>query len=853
MKLNKNLVSLSILLTILISLVSNTSVETANKNRIQSKSETRLKSESTSHIGLKSQSSSKASIFESINAYFTKSHNSHRKKARTEFKSEPSSQQPSHNAESTQPNEAEKELGPVNPFEFKTDQPGEAHADKRSNNNPNIFGMTGEIEIGKGPVFYEGWVKYFRYVFDDGAKKPQAFFKNPEFLNQQRRPQVVNGVPSEMAFYATLYRNNLVISESRQSAFTTQYDVLKVDYIKPVLEDDRFEGGIQDFGSFKEGECFKVLTSQAGKWIWVICTEENSDKVKLMSILKRIVVKNQRDAGYVNVPKKSKKDTRNAIDRMKIKRGTELDKQTYGVTFEKDKQLTDGYWIVLQEWSTCTVRCGGGTQSLHRMCVPPKNGGAPCEGKAVITKRCGLDPCPSIKSRDEKEKDLQNLVKNPEIKIMPFSNRPQRYDKCHLKESDALLTTGVPKSLQVDNVMKTTVVQVPVRLVMNMRTISAYAGTEYTDLKVSFDIQKTRFMKSGRDATCFVIKEFGHNQLETHANNTDIVDHTAEFCPFGIESTSMLKHEWDYDFHLFKYQCHEVREVEAVLSDEDKDELNRKKNQMNLDIINKQKKEVLQQEEEDTSYMLKKTQKQSLQAIQKEMKLERMIEEEEKEREDEEQKLKMKELEKEKTKADCLNKAIKAKEEENQYNIHKLEDKESITDFKMDVNKQIQISRAKLKSRLQKLKNRAASKSQAIDQQILNIRLEMANALSRRAKSGNALLCHRMADLMANKTEAKKEEQPKDKDEEIKTPDDYCLANFVTDPETLTECKKAVSDKNEHLFLEICCDHEINIEEVENYKKCVNFRDNKKKPADIEARFIWNNELYGRKKYENQY
>jgi len=40
----------------------------------------------------------------------------------------------------------------------------------------------------------------------------------------------------------------------------------------------------------------------------------------------------------------------------------------------------DGYWVVKQDWSSCTLACGGGTQTLHRECIPPLTGGKPCAG-----------------------------------------------------------------------------------------------------------------------------------------------------------------------------------------------------------------------------------------------------------------------------------------------------------------------------------------------------------------------------------------------------------------------------------------------------------------------------------------
>lgn len=80
-----------------------------------------------------------------------------------------------------------------------------------------------------------------------------------------------------------------------------------------------------------------------------------------------------------------------------------------------------GKWIILQDWSTCTLACGGGTQTRHRYCVFPPSG-IPCEGKAIETRSCNTDPCSNITQIED------NLDYLPtQIKILRVSQIPQRY------------------------------------------------------------------------------------------------------------------------------------------------------------------------------------------------------------------------------------------------------------------------------------------------------------------------------------------------------------------------------------------------------------------------------------------
>lgn len=90
----------------------------------------------------------------------------------------------------------------------------------------------------------------------------------------------------------------------------------------------------------------------------------------------------------------------------------------------------DGWWEVLQDWSTCTLKCGGGTQTLHKKCHPPLEGGEPCQGESIETRECNKEPClddPPVATEDDLP--LQ-------VKIMKVSDRPQRYETCIIKEGD---------------------------------------------------------------------------------------------------------------------------------------------------------------------------------------------------------------------------------------------------------------------------------------------------------------------------------------------------------------------------------------------------------------------------------
>jgi hypothetical protein len=231
------------------------------------------------------------------------------------------------------------------------------------------------------------------------------------------------------------------------------------------------------------------------------------------------------------------------------------------------QKLTDGYWINIQNWSQCNLKCGGGTSTLQRMCVPPKQGGKDCEGEAIVTKSCNKQPCPGITKNGQKlDENHKVTTKNPIMKSLPFSDKPQRFVKCKIKESDLFVNLEVSDIMFDSNpvfkrkdMKEQKSVEFPVRAIMNNQTVSLYTGDEIDSVYLSFDIKLTSFHRS-KKAGCFQLYESNKKYVT--------------LCPFGCEngSTQGLE-EWDYDYHLFKFQCaykandKDARELKRKLDD----------------------------------------------------------------------------------------------------------------------------------------------------------------------------------------------------------------------------------------------------------------------------------------------
>ena len=218
----------------------------------------------------------------------------------------------------------------------------------------------------------------------------------------------------------------------------------------------------------------------------------------------------QRDQGIVLLPEGPKNT--NDPNKAKTISGM-LNPKMAADKKNKAGALIDGYWIILQQWSQCTLKCGGGKSYLQRMCVPPKEGGKPCNGEAILSKDCNKQPCPGVHDPKNKNTVEQKTMK-PIVKIMPFSSRPQRYSKCVIKESDMMYTKQMGKK-DATNVNVPTnkdsvdTIQVPVRVIMNNRTLTIYAGEDFDTHLDSFNILSTNIITAdpktakGNELSCF--------------------------------------------------------------------------------------------------------------------------------------------------------------------------------------------------------------------------------------------------------------------------------------------------------------------------------------------------------------
>ncbi len=300
-------------------------------------------------------------------------------------------------------------------------------------------------DFNYNPVLFSGWVKFYKHNTSISPKKITNFFKNPEWVVQHKKNQNVDlnqkdkkgelvNIPSDVAFFATVFKETIIIAKARNNrgGYTKVFDVLNMQFIDPIMEDTpKYVGGIEDFGTNPEGECFKVKSHIAGEpVVWVFCLKDATQKIAMMKSIRHMRIIKQREKGISFLPKISMPPSKETLDALTKQKEEML------IDPEKRKRYSgdiakDGYWQILQDWSQCDLKCGGGTSTLQRMCVPPIADGKPCEGEAILTRKCNSQPCPNaiVNQYKTNQASLNNTVElKPVIKVLPFSDRPQRYE-----------------------------------------------------------------------------------------------------------------------------------------------------------------------------------------------------------------------------------------------------------------------------------------------------------------------------------------------------------------------------------------------------------------------------------------
>jgi len=670
------------------------------------------------------------------------------------------------------------------------------------------------MKLPDASVYWQGWVKYFHYNNATHFERPRAFFQNNQFYAQRIRLQDKGKsdaygtlrIPSRFSFFLVVYKDSLTIFSSRYNINKRVYDTLKLDHIGLVPEDKTFQGGIKDLGNFNEGNCFEMEVNQPLKYnknyspihnqwgrrqTWIFCTPTKKSKGSLMKLIAKLKLKSQRKHGAVITMGKIQK----------IKKG----KTTLSELIPKKRKISkvgnkpvNGYWILLQDWTECTLKCGGGLSYQQFMCVPPKHGGKPCRGQRIKTRPCNTQKCPPIgnylKLRLKRLKKESEKPLVPMVKVAPFSNRPQRYSKCVLKETDAFWGSYNPATRETT--------KQPIRLVMNNQTVSIFADDKYENKIYTYRLDYTNIFRS-KEFCCVKLRD-NHKYYE--------------FCGFpancGTRTNNKWANDWIKHFNFFKTTCKTGFQEQGLLNPQDEKSLQidftRSFGMMNQNlqdkmIAEKQKliiKNVRKAEKNELQRKVAATQNMGFTVLTKEAELENLISKEERAKESIEINDMMKKIRNEKKKRKCLKKNLKLRKKDTERLLQKRQGEKEIQEIKEEVKLEIDLKRKQMKRQIDKLRKRAKRKKAALQTRLNRIRTKMARDIMAANRNGDMQLCRKgKSDTLSRET--------------------YCDTHFITDYMRNFDCKTGEN------FCYLCCETEYGNNFIDMRDVCYDMCDGK--------------------------
>lgn len=314
--------------------------------------------------------------------------------------------------------------------------------DHINNNNNEITKTTfgTNDDIGQGPIYKRGWLKYLSYTsktsqfFSEFLKNNAFFAQGPDssnFLKLQPRNHDNDNrmmddecgpldIPDAYHFFFYLTGDSLFLVSARKNSLAKTLRVFhfKSKTMRQQQDHEDYIAGIEDQGNYQEGYCFKLRVENCGfSEYLVLCSDHLAEKLDWIKKISILQMRCQSPEPHV---------VNQAIIEANI-RGSSQYQSNYTENFDENivykvPQKIDGKWMILQDWSTCTLACGGGTQTLHRLCIPPSNGGNACEGGPILNRTCNTQACPNVRVVVEEK------VAPTRVKMLRISKRPQRFE-----------------------------------------------------------------------------------------------------------------------------------------------------------------------------------------------------------------------------------------------------------------------------------------------------------------------------------------------------------------------------------------------------------------------------------------
>jgi len=671
-------------------------------------------------------------------------------------------------------------------------------------------GIKYDVNEGFAPI-WKGWVKYFYYEQDKKFVGPNDFFVNNFFFKQhilntrltakgtlpgeKKTPEnnMYYNIPSRFHFFATLTPHYLEINGDRKNLLTSKLELLDVDLIDPYLKIDMERTGLKELGEFKEGRCFDISAHKMKSYMpefypehrnyrdskgvhWIICMDlDDENKYKslfdnLVSLLDNRELNREKDKVVVDdVEFEGEKNT--GIERYN--------------GFDAKPDL-DGYLRMINDWTQCTMRCGGGFSYQQWQCIPPKQGGKPCMGELIRKKKCNEKPCPSIgkyKTEVGSNNLTEEIIEKPIVKTQVISNRLQQNVDCVIREEDVLQTYLDENNQKMS---------LPSRLVLNQKSITLFTDLLEKKTLFAFDINNAQLNPITGQDCCFKV---------TNENK--------QFKICGMSKCKTFRDSWFKSVDLFRSKCYNIHVNEpedpfkktppeapgegegfGVNMDMSEDMANAKKEGISAKLAKRFQAE--------STEGVGKAEKDALTVINREIDIEDLIKKEEMMKNKEKVKMKLDEFKKEEMKKKKLEEALDSTNENQDALVKTLKVKQDITEIKNKTADEVEKRRNSLKKKIAKIRKLAERRSKIIQNKINIVRNEMSQKILMATKTGDADKCRNNLGKQAKM-------------------DQYCNDYYLDDLIKNTECKVKEN------FCFSCCNSEFGGTNSLGLEKCINY------------------------------
>jgi len=618
------------------------------------------------------------------------------------------------------------------------------HVKSKSKNHNRVKSKSkNKQEPGRLPknveVLYQGWGYYFHEI-NTLTKTPKNLFQNNEFFNQRVLSGLKNAkdkygrlsIPTRSSFYSVIYKDAVSFYSARNKIERKNVDTLLIRNIAPIPEDSLKDGGVTDLGKIKDYYCMRIKTnvpqtytdpsevSSGNKTVntdreyWLLCYDKEEDKRKAYSAIIALKVDEQRQRDFF-ISTEEIKEENPEDENVKQNKGGDLDK-------------VDGKITLLQDWSECTLKCGGGLSYQQWMCIPPKNGGKPCPLPLIKTKECNIQACP-ISTSLEEEEDEKTKFKKAKIRIGPYSSRHNRFSKCIIKEGDAFRLEYDIESKQWN--------RLPSKILMNNRTLSIFEDDSYKKLVFSYNLTRTLLTPDPNEFCVMILKD---------SNNMTRIRGFDAQC--GNPPIDKFVDGWKRDFNMFKNECYQGRQ--EVLLDKDLqakiDSMAKKKTELASMAAAAEKAEEAKEnfssgEANVLSGSVLNTEKLGLTAVNKEQQIENMIIAEEKEKQDLDLKKIQEQISQENKRADVINVSIKEKELDDFIAMSSRQSESDLEEAKEEAKEKVAGQRYDMKKKIEKMRKMAAAKKNQLLNKLKAAKTKLAKQVMTTMKAGNWEIC----------------------------------------------------------------------------------------------------------------